>query len=78
MIIDLGLHIPRSKASLMKEFEPDDLEVRKRLYLSVYAWDKWVKIMAFECELGLRLMTNLQKIDQSLFRATAIPAEHAL
>jgi hypothetical protein len=40
MITDLGLHIKRSKASLMKEFEPDDLEVQKRLYLSVYAWDK--------------------------------------
>lgn len=40
MIIDLGLHIKRSQASLTKEFEPDDLEVRKRLYLSVYAWDK--------------------------------------
>lgn len=37
---DLGLHIHRSKASLVKEYEPDDLEVRKRLFLSVYAWDK--------------------------------------
>lgn len=40
MVTDLGLHIKRSQASLLKEFEPDDLEVRKRLYLSVYAWDK--------------------------------------
>lgn len=40
MINDLGLHIKRSQDSLMKEFEPDDLEIRKRLYLSVYAWDK--------------------------------------
>lgn len=40
MVMDLGLHIKRSDISLMKEFEPDDLEVRKRLYLSVYAWDK--------------------------------------
>ncbi|OOQ85002.1 nitrogen assimilation transcription factor nirA [Penicillium brasilianum] len=44
MINDLGLHIKRSHASLIKEFEPDDLEVRKRLYLSVYAWDKSISL----------------------------------
>ncbi|KAL4894302.1 hypothetical protein BDV59DRAFT_192640 [Aspergillus ambiguus] len=44
MITDLGLHMKRSKASLMNEFEPDDLEVRKRLYLSVYAWDKSISL----------------------------------
>lgn len=40
MIIDLGLHLKKDRVALMKDFEPDDLEVRKRLYLSVYAWDK--------------------------------------
>ncbi|QRD83688.1 nitrogen assimilation transcription factor nirA [Aspergillus flavus] len=44
MVTDLGLHIKRSQASLLKEFEPDDLEVRKRLYLSVYAWDKSISL----------------------------------
>ncbi|KAJ6023638.1 hypothetical protein N7460_014033 [Penicillium canescens] len=44
MVTDLGLHIKRSNTSLMKEFEPDDLEVRKRLYLSVYAWDKSISL----------------------------------
>lgn len=40
MVTDLGLHMKRSQIELLKEFEPDDLEVRKRLYLSAYAWDK--------------------------------------
>jgi hypothetical protein len=39
MITDLGLHLKKDKASMLN-MEPDDLEVRKRLYLSVYAWDK--------------------------------------
>lgn len=40
MLTDLGLHIKRSDAELTKTMEPDDLEVRKRLFLSCYAWDK--------------------------------------
>lgn len=40
MLTDLGLHIKRSDAELTKIMEPDDLEVRKRLFLSCYAWDK--------------------------------------
>ncbi|KAI9928606.1 hypothetical protein MW887_001821 [Aspergillus wentii] len=44
MTMDLGLHIKRSDASLLEGFEPDDLEVRKRLYLSVYAWDKSISL----------------------------------
>jgi hypothetical protein len=39
MVTDLGLHLRRDKSSMLS-MEPDDLEVRKRLYLSVYAWDK--------------------------------------
>lgn len=39
MITDLGLHLKRMEFS-MKNMEPYDLKVRKRLYLSVFAWDK--------------------------------------
>ncbi|PLB53497.1 hypothetical protein P170DRAFT_400774 [Aspergillus steynii IBT 23096] len=44
MVIDLGLHLKRPATVLMKDYEPDDLEVRKRLYLSVYAWDKSISL----------------------------------
>ncbi|PYI30070.1 hypothetical protein BP00DRAFT_374036 [Aspergillus indologenus CBS 114.80] len=44
MITDLGLHLRKSSTSLMKDFEPDDLEIRKRLYLSVYTWDKSISL----------------------------------
>jgi hypothetical protein len=40
MIKDLGLHVHELNSSLLASLEPDDLEVRKRLYLSAYAWDK--------------------------------------
>ncbi|EED19198.1 CHA4 activatory protein, putative [Talaromyces stipitatus ATCC 10500] len=40
MITDLGLHLRKGRNAMLKEYEPDDLEVRKRLYLSCYAWDK--------------------------------------
>lgn len=43
MITDLGLHLRKGRGA-MKEYEPDDLEVRKRLYLSCYAWDKYVTV----------------------------------
>ncbi|OJI95766.1 hypothetical protein ASPVEDRAFT_119458 [Aspergillus versicolor CBS 583.65] len=43
MITDLGLHLKRTKFS-MRNMEPDDLEVRKRLYLSVFAWDKSISL----------------------------------
>ena len=39
MVTDLGLHLKKNRFG-MKNTEPDDLEVRKRLYLSVFAWDK--------------------------------------
>ncbi|KAL4949479.1 fungal-specific transcription factor domain-containing protein [Aspergillus filifer] len=44
MLMDLGLHLKRDSVSMMKDLEPDDLEVRKRLYLSVYAWDKSISL----------------------------------
>ncbi|KAL4881368.1 fungal-specific transcription factor domain-containing protein [Aspergillus karnatakaensis] len=44
MVTDLGLHLKRGSLGLTKDFEPDDLEVRKRLYLSVYAWDKSISL----------------------------------
>ncbi|KAL4928304.1 uncharacterized protein BDV17DRAFT_291794 [Aspergillus undulatus] len=34
----------RESVTMMKDLEPDDLEVRKRLYLSVYAWDKSISL----------------------------------
>jgi len=40
MIKDLGLHLNMHKQNYLQHFEPDDLEVRKRLFLSAYAWDK--------------------------------------
>lgn len=40
MLKDLGLHLHQLNGSLLENLEPDDLEVRKRLYLSAYSWDK--------------------------------------
>jgi hypothetical protein len=45
MITDLGLHLRKGRGAMLKEYEPDDLEVRKRLYLSCYAWDKYVNML---------------------------------
>ena len=41
MIIDLGLNLYRGNLDGLDGLEPDDLEVRKRLYLSAFAWDKY-------------------------------------
>lgn len=35
---------------MLKEYEPDDLEVRKRLYLSCFAWDKYVTVLIGEVD----------------------------
>lgn len=40
MLKDLGLHLQQLNGSLLATLEPDDLEIRKRLYLSAYTWDK--------------------------------------
>lgn len=42
MIKDLGLHLRKRHVILLEKLEPDDLEASKRLYLSAYAWDKYV------------------------------------
>lgn len=42
MVIDLGLHLYRGNLNNLDGLEPDDLEVRKRLYLSAFIWDKYV------------------------------------
>ena len=44
MIRDLGLHLPKPAGHLLTEMEPDDLEARKRLYLSAFAWDKSISL----------------------------------
>jgi len=40
MIKDPGLHLHSATHCLSEDLEPDDLEARKRLFLSAYAWDK--------------------------------------
>lgn len=44
MIKDMGLHLPLSEAEQLDRLEPDDLESRKRLFCSAYAWDKSISI----------------------------------
>lgn len=41
MVTDLGLHLYKGNLKGLDGLDPDGLEVRKRLYLSAYAWDKW-------------------------------------
>lgn len=40
MVTDLGLHLYKGNLEGLEGLDPDDLEVRKRLYLSAYIWDK--------------------------------------
>lgn len=44
MIKDLGLHLNSATHRLTDDLEPDDLEARKRLFLSAYAWDKSISL----------------------------------
>lgn len=44
MIKDLGLHLNSAAHRLSEDLEPDDLEARKRLFLSAYAWDKSISL----------------------------------
>ncbi|KAJ5820368.1 hypothetical protein N7474_005959 [Penicillium riverlandense] len=44
MITDLGIHLYRGNLEGLDGLEPDDLEVRKRLYLSAYHWDKSISL----------------------------------
>ena len=44
MIKDLGLHLNSATHRLTEDLEPDDLEARKRLFLSAYAWDKSISL----------------------------------
>lgn len=43
MIKDIGLHLNVRRAKA-EDLSPEDIEVRKRLYLSAYAWDKSISI----------------------------------
>lgn len=40
MLKDIGLHLNTQKLQDLEGFDHVDLEVRKRLYLSAYIWDK--------------------------------------
>jgi hypothetical protein len=42
MIKDTGLHLNMRRLADLENLAPEDLEVRKRLFLSAYAWDKSV------------------------------------
>lgn len=44
MLKDLGLHLPRVMEALSRTMDPEDIEVRKRLFLSAYAWDKSISL----------------------------------
>ena len=44
MIKDLGLHLNSATHRVPEDLEPDDLEARKRLFLSAYAWDKSISL----------------------------------
>lgn len=44
MIKDLGLHLHNSRLGLKDDPDPEDLEARKRLYLSAYSWDKSISL----------------------------------
>ncbi|KAJ5108442.1 hypothetical protein N7456_005117 [Penicillium angulare] len=44
MVTDLGLHLYKGNLKGLDGLDPDDLEVRKRLYLSAYAWDKSISL----------------------------------
>ena len=48
MITDLGIHLYRGNLEGLDGLEPDDLEVRKRLYLSAYLWDKYGRLCSLE------------------------------
>ena len=48
MITDLGIHLSWGNLEGLDGLEPDDLEVRKRLYLSAYHWDKYGKPQTLE------------------------------
>ncbi|KUJ22219.1 uncharacterized protein LY89DRAFT_638427 [Mollisia scopiformis] len=40
MMKDIGLHLNMKRLAHLEKLAPEDLEVRKRLFLSAYAWDK--------------------------------------
>ena len=41
---DIGLHFDMRKLADLEKLAPEDLEARKRLFLSAYAWDKLVHL----------------------------------
>lgn len=41
MALDMGIHLPSDKLrSFVKSINPEDIEIRKRLFWSCYTWDK--------------------------------------
>lgn len=41
MMKDVGLHLNSRKLKGLERMDPDDLEARKRLFMSAYTWDKY-------------------------------------
>jgi hypothetical protein len=46
MMKDIGLHLRTGRLASLVKLDPEDLEVRKRLFLSAYAWDKYGHLIA--------------------------------
>ncbi|KAF9886280.1 hypothetical protein FE257_011893 [Aspergillus nanangensis] len=45
MAIDLGVHVSTTKLqTYAKSLSPEDIEIRKRLFWSLYAWDKHISL----------------------------------
>jgi hypothetical protein len=44
MMKDIGIHLNAQKLAELEHLRPEDLETRKRLYLSAYIWDKSVSL----------------------------------
>jgi hypothetical protein len=59
MIKDIGLHLNMRRLADLEKLEPEDLEVRKRLFLSAYTWDKLVQHPEFSSPLTEVLYQDL-------------------
>jgi hypothetical protein len=44
MMKDVGIHLNTQKLAELEHLRPEDLECRKRLYLSAYIWDKSISL----------------------------------
>ena len=45
MAVDIGIHLPTEQLKMyVKSLSPEDIEIRKRLFWSLYAWDKAISL----------------------------------